>query len=63
MQHSRTKHIEVQHHFIRDHVEKGGVTLESVPTDYQLAHIFTKPVNEDRFNFIHHELGMINIDA
>ena len=33
VQHSRTKHIEVCHHFIRDHVKKGYVTLEFVPTD------------------------------
>ena len=33
IQHSQTKHIEVRHHFIRDHVEKGDVTLEFVPID------------------------------
>ena len=63
VQHSRTKHIEVRHHFIRDHVEKGDVLLEFVPTEFQLADIFTKPLNEERFNFIRHELGMINTDA
>ena len=63
VQHSRTKHIEVRHHFIRDHVEKGHVTLAFVPTDSQLADIFTKPLSEDRFNFIRHELGMLNLDA
>lgn len=63
VQHSRTKHIEVRHHFIRDHVEKGNVTLEFVPTDFQLADIFTKPLGEDRFNFIRQELGMMNMDA
>ena len=63
VQHSRTKHIEVRHHFIRDHVEKGDDTLEFMPMDYQLAEIFTKPLSEDRFNFICHKLGMININA
>jgi len=63
VQHSRTKHIEVRHHFIRDHVEKGHVILEFVSTDYQLADIFTKPLSEDRFNFIRQELGMLNLDA
>jgi len=63
VQHSRTKHIEVRHHFIRDHVEKGHVILEFVLMESQLADVFTKPLNEERFNFIHHELGMINTDA
>ena len=63
VQHSRTKHIEVRHHFIRDHVEKGDVCLEFVPTHTQLADIFTKPLSVEQFNYIHHELGMIDIDA
>ena len=60
---SCTKHIEVCHHFIRDHVEKSHVTLTFVPTDYQLADIFTKPLSEDHFHFIQNELRMLNIDA
>ena len=63
VRHSCTKQIEVCHHFINDHVEKSDVTLEFVPTDYQLADIFTKPLSKDRFNFIRHELGMINAEA
>jgi len=63
VQHSRTKHIEVRHHFIRDHVEKGDVALEFVPTHSQLADIFTKPLNDDQFNLIRQELGIINFDA
>ena len=61
--HSRTKHIEVRHHFIRDHVQKGHVTLTFVRMDYQLADIFIKPLSEERFKFIRHELGMLNIDV
>ena len=63
VQPSRTKHIEVHHHFIRDLVEKGDVILEFVPKNSQLADIFTKPLNEDQFNFICQELEIINIDA
>ena len=63
VQHSWTKHIEVRHHFIRDHVEKGDVFLEFVPTQTQLADIFTKPLNEEQFNYIRQKLVMINIDA
>ena len=63
VQHYRTKHIKVRHHFIRDHVEKGNVSLEFVLINSQLADIFTKPLCEDQFNHICLELGMINIDA
>ena len=33
IQHSRTKHIEIRHHFLRDHVQKGDIVLEFVNTD------------------------------
>nr|GEW73774.1 hypothetical protein [Tanacetum cinerariifolium] len=42
VQHSRTKHIAVPYHFIKDHVEKGTIELYFVKTDYQLADLFTK---------------------
>ncbi|KAJ4810455.1 Pol [Rhynchospora pubera] len=42
--HSRTKHIEIRHHFIRDHVEKGDVELVYIDTKEQIADIFTKPL-------------------
>nr|GEZ42562.1 copia protein [Tanacetum cinerariifolium] len=42
VQHSRSKHIDIHHHFIREQVEKGVIELYFVSTDYQLADIFTK---------------------
>nr|GFB78656.1 copia protein [Tanacetum cinerariifolium] len=42
VQHSRTKHIDVHYHFIKEHVEKGLIELYFVKTDYQLADLFTK---------------------
>ncbi|GKF87131.1 hypothetical protein Tco_0258008, partial [Tanacetum coccineum] len=42
VQYSRSKHIDIRHHFIREQVEKGGVELYFVRTKYQLADIFTK---------------------
>ena len=56
--HSRTKHIEIRHHFIRDHVQKGDVELVYVDTENQLADILTKPLHEDRFCKIRREIGM-----
>jgi hypothetical protein len=43
--HSKTKHIEVRYHFLRDNIEKGKITLIHVPTHDQLADIFTKPLD------------------
>ena len=46
VQHSRTKHIEIRHHFLRDHVQKGDCVLEFVDTKNQLVDIFTKPLHK-----------------
>ena len=60
IQHSRSKHIDIKHHFIRDHVSNGDIALEFIDTNNQLADIFTKPLNEEMMNFIKRELGMID---
>nr|GEV87913.1 Gag-Pol polyprotein [Tanacetum cinerariifolium] len=52
VQHSRSKHIDIRHHFIREQVERGVVELYLVSTDYQLADIFTKALPRQRFEFI-----------
>ncbi|GKA33084.1 hypothetical protein Tco_0719451 [Tanacetum coccineum] len=52
VQHSRSKHIDIRHHFIREQVEKGLVELYFVTTDYQLADIFTKALPRERFEFL-----------
>ena len=61
--HSRTKHIDIRYHFIRDHVMKEDIELHFMPTEYQLADLFTKPLDESRFNFLLSKLGMLNIEA
>ena len=43
--HSRTKHIDIRHHFLRDHETKGDIKIRHVSTEKQLADIFTKPLN------------------
>lgn len=48
-QHSRTKHIELRHHFIRDYMQKCDISIEMFGTFHQLVDILTKPSNEDRF--------------
>ncbi|WVZ58339.1 LOW QUALITY PROTEIN: hypothetical protein U9M48_008618, partial [Paspalum notatum var. saurae] len=47
VQHSRTKHIDIWHHFLRDHVGKGDISICGIGTDDQLADIFTKPLDEE----------------
>nr|GEW00754.1 putative ribonuclease H-like domain-containing protein [Tanacetum cinerariifolium] len=49
VQHSRTKHITIRYHFIKEHVENGTIKLYFVKTDYQLAALFTKALPVDRF--------------
>ena len=61
MQHSRIKHIEIRHHFLRDHGQKGDITLEFVSTKYQLADIFTKPLSEEQFVDIRRQLGVFSL--
>nr|KYP59272.1 Retrovirus-related Pol polyprotein from transposon TNT 1-94 [Cajanus cajan] len=58
--HSRTKHIEIRHLFLRDHVQKNDYVVEFVETNKQLADIFTKPLPKERFNQLRIELGIIN---
>ena len=48
IQHSRTKHIDIRHHFFRDHVAKNDISL-GVRTEDQLVDIFTKPLDEATF--------------
>ncbi|GJU95363.1 retrovirus-related pol polyprotein from transposon TNT 1-94 [Tanacetum coccineum] len=49
VQHSRTKHVDVRYHFIKEHVERGIVELFFVRTEYHLADTFTKALSQDRF--------------
>ncbi|GJV48941.1 hypothetical protein Tco_1439153 [Tanacetum coccineum] len=44
--HSRTKHIAIRYHFIKEHVEKGMIELYFVRTEYQLADLLTKALPE-----------------
>ncbi|GKD53101.1 hypothetical protein Tco_1286488 [Tanacetum coccineum] len=58
VQHSRSKHIDIRFHFIKEQVENGVVELYVVRTDYQLAGIFTKALPRERLNFLIEKLGM-----
>jgi hypothetical protein len=60
VQHSRTKHIDIRHHFLRDHEAKGDIALRHVSTERQLADIFTKPLDEQRFCALRSELNILD---
>lgn len=53
MTYSRTKHIEIRHHFLIDHVKKGDVIFKYVDNKNQLAGIFTKPLSTNPFHKIY----------
>ena len=56
-----TKHIKIIHHFLRDHAQKGEITLEFVSTKDQFADIFTKPLSEEQFVDIIRQLRLISL--
>jgi hypothetical protein len=60
VQHSHTKHIVVCHNFIRDHVAKGDIDLMHVGTNWQLADIFTKPLDVARFCKLRNKINIID---
>ncbi|GJV15425.1 retrovirus-related pol polyprotein from transposon TNT 1-94 [Tanacetum coccineum] len=61
VQHSRTKHIEIHHHFLCDNVQKGNISIEKVASEDNIADIFTKPLKREVFNYLRLGLGMMEL--
>ncbi|GKD49447.1 retrovirus-related pol polyprotein from transposon TNT 1-94 [Tanacetum coccineum] len=59
VQHSRTKHIEIRHHFLCDNVQKGHISIEKVPSVDNNANILTKPLKCESFNYLRLGLGVM----
>nr|GEY83001.1 Gag-Pol polyprotein [Tanacetum cinerariifolium] len=58
VQHSRSKHIDIRYHFIKEQVENGVIELYFINTEYQLADLFTKALGRDMIEFLTNKLGM-----
>ena len=58
VQHSKAKHIPIKHHYLRDQATNKNIKLENVPTQEQIADIFTKPLRRDVFEYLRQILGV-----
>ncbi|GKF32655.1 hypothetical protein Tco_0102453 [Tanacetum coccineum] len=63
IQHSRSKHIDIKYHFIKEQVENGVVELYFVRIEYQLADIFTKALGRERLEFLINKFGMRSMSS
>lgn len=61
--HERTKHIEMNCHFIRDKIQDGSVMIKFVTSTNQLADVFTKPLGKEIFSTMIRKLGVLDIHS
>lgn len=59
--HSRTKHIPIKQHFLRENVSNQEVKLEYVSIKDQIADLFTKPLPRDTFEKLRQKLGVVSL--
>ena len=56
--HDRTKHVEVDKHFIKEKIEEGGICMSYIPTAEQIADVLTKGLYKGQFNYLISKLSM-----
>ncbi|RVW81703.1 Retrovirus-related Pol polyprotein from transposon RE1 [Vitis vinifera] len=61
--HERTRHIEMDCHFIRDKIQDGSVVTKHIASTDQLADVFTKPLGKETFSTMIHKLGVLDIHS
>ncbi|GJW11819.1 putative ribonuclease H-like domain-containing protein [Tanacetum coccineum] len=59
--HSKTKHIEIRHHFIRDSYKKRLIQVIKIHTDHNVADLLTKAFDVSRFQYLIASIGMLNL--
>nr|GEX22696.1 copia protein [Tanacetum cinerariifolium] len=61
IQHFKTKHIEIHHHFLRDNVQKENISIKKVASEDNIADIFTKTLKHEAFNYLRLGLRMMEL--
>ncbi len=61
--HACSKHIKVCHHWVHEKIEDGTIKLDYIPTADQIADIFTKPLNSEKFRKFRDALGLVPVKA
>ena len=61
--HERTRHIEIDCHFIRDKIQDGSVVTRYIPSSNQLADVFTKALGNEAFSSIIRKLGVLDVHS
>ena len=61
--HERTRHIEMDCHFVRDKIVKGEVVTRYVTSSQQLADVFTKSLGREKFRQLISKLGVMDIHS
>jgi hypothetical protein len=56
--HSKVKHIDIRHHYIRELVHSGAIAIEQVPSAENAADLFTKPLSRDNHHRLLHKLNI-----
>ena len=61
--HDKSKHIEINYHYIKDMVQRGAVKLQYVTTEEQISDVLTKPLARVKFEYFREKLGLLQIDV
>lgn len=59
----RTKHVDVKHHFIGNHIKNGNIEIKYLKTEQQLADMMTKALGRIKFEKFREELGVIKVNS